>query len=95
MSIPGGKPNVTGQRLRRELMQRILSHGLVDVIARLSPTTLSLHLVGAVRNMRQRNIGVGWTTSSPASRLPHAPLMCGAARNLHKRSRTVIAEFTL
>ncbi len=53
------KPGVIGQRPEeRELLQRIIAHGLVDVGRALHPDNeRALHLVAAWRNMRQRNIG--------------------------------------
>ena len=53
------KPNIIGQRPdERELMQRILSHGLVDVHRRFEPDNAELFTWWAPwRNMRQRNIG--------------------------------------
>jgi exodeoxyribonuclease-3 len=53
------RPNVTGQRPdERELMQRILSHGLVDVHRRFEPDNADLFTWWAPwRSMRQRNIG--------------------------------------
>ena len=53
------KPNVIGQRPdERELMQRILSRGLVDVHRRFEPDNADLFTWWAPwRNMRQRNIG--------------------------------------
>ena len=53
------RPNIVGQRPdERELMQRILSHGLVDVHRRFEPDNADLFTWWAPwRNMRQRNIG--------------------------------------
>src|SRR5262245_39235073 len=53
------KPNVIGQRPdERELMQRILSRGLVDVHRTFEPDNADLFTWWAPwRNMRQRNIG--------------------------------------
>jgi exodeoxyribonuclease-3 len=53
------RPNVTGQRPdERELMQRILSRGLIDVHRRFEPDNADLFTWWAPwRNMRQRNIG--------------------------------------
>ena len=53
------KPNIVGQRPdERELMQRILSHGLVDVHRQFEPDNADLFTWWAPwRNMRQRNIG--------------------------------------
>ena len=53
------KPNIIGQRPdERELMQRILSHGLVDVHRTFEPDNADLFTWWAPwRNMRQRNIG--------------------------------------
>ena len=53
------RPNVVGQRPdERELMQRILSRGLVDVHRRFEPDNADLFTWWAPwRNMRQRNIG--------------------------------------
>jgi len=53
------KPNITGQRPdERELMQRILSRGLVDVHRTFEPDNADLFTWWAPwRNMRQRNIG--------------------------------------
>jgi exodeoxyribonuclease-3 len=53
------KPNVVGQRPdERALMQRILSHGLVDVHRLFEPDNADLFTWWAPwRNMRQRNIG--------------------------------------
>ena len=53
------KPNVIGQRPdERELLERIIGHGLVDVHRRLEPDNPDLFTWWAPwRNMRQRNIG--------------------------------------
>jgi exodeoxyribonuclease-3 len=53
------KPNIIGQRPdERELMQRILSHGLVDVHRTFEPDNADLFTWWAPwRSMRQRNIG--------------------------------------
>ena len=53
------KPNIVGQRPdERDLMQRILSHGLVDVHRKFEPDNADLFTWWAPwRNMRQRNIG--------------------------------------
>jgi exodeoxyribonuclease-3 len=53
------KPNIVGQRPdERALMQRILSHGLVDVHRLFEPDNADLFTWWAPwRNMRQRNIG--------------------------------------
>jgi exodeoxyribonuclease-3 len=53
------RPHIVGQRPdERELMQRILSHGLVDVHRRFEPDNADLFTWWAPwRNMRQRNIG--------------------------------------
>ena len=53
------RPNTVGQRPdERELMQRILSRGLVDVHRRFEPENADLFTWWAPwRNMRQRNIG--------------------------------------
>ena len=53
------RPNIVGQRPdERALMQRILSHGLVDVHRRFEPDNADLFTWWAPwRNMRQRNIG--------------------------------------
>ena len=53
------KPNIIGQRPdERALMQRILSHGLVDLHRRFEPGNPDLFTWWAPwRNMRQRNIG--------------------------------------
>jgi exodeoxyribonuclease-3 len=53
------RPNIVGQRPdERELMQRILSRGLVDVHRRFEPDNEDLFTWWAPwRNMRQRNIG--------------------------------------
>ena len=53
------KPNIIGQRPdERELMQRILSRGLVDVHRTFEPDNADLFTWWAPwRNMRQRNIG--------------------------------------
>ena len=53
------KPNIIGQRPdERELMQRILSRGLVDVHRKFEPDNADLFTWWAPwRNMRQRNIG--------------------------------------
>ena len=53
------RPNIVGQRPdERELMNRILSRGLVDVHRRFEPDNADLFTWWAPwRNMRQRNIG--------------------------------------
>ena len=53
------RPNIVGQRPdERALMQRILSHGLIDVHRRFEPDNADLFTWWAPwRNMRQRNIG--------------------------------------
>jgi exodeoxyribonuclease-3 len=53
------KPNIVGQRPdERDLMQRILGHGLVDVHRIFEPDNADLFTWWAPwRNMRQRNIG--------------------------------------
>jgi exodeoxyribonuclease-3 len=53
------RPNIVGQRPdERELMQRILSRGLVDVHRIFEPDNQDLFTWWAPwRNMRQRNIG--------------------------------------
>ena len=53
------KPNVIGQRPdERELLERIIGHGLVDVHRRLEPDNPDLFTWWAPwRSMRQRNIG--------------------------------------
>ena len=53
------RPNIVGQRPdERDLMQRILSHGLVDVHRTFEPDNADLFTWWAPwRNMRQRNIG--------------------------------------
>ncbi len=53
------KPNAIGQRPdERELLERIIGHGLVDVHRRLEPDNPDLFTWWAPwRNMRQRNIG--------------------------------------
>jgi exodeoxyribonuclease-3 len=53
------KPNATGQRPEeRALIERLLSHGLVDVHRQLDPDNADLFTWWAPwRNMRQRNIG--------------------------------------
>jgi len=53
------KPNAIGQRPdERELLERIIGHGLVDVHRRLEPDNHDLFTWWAPwRNMRQRNIG--------------------------------------
>jgi exodeoxyribonuclease-3 len=53
------RPNIVGQRPdERELMHRILGHGLVDVHRRFEPDNVDLFTWWAPwRNMRQRNIG--------------------------------------
>ena len=53
------RPNIVGQRPdERELLQRILSHGLVDVHRTFEPDNAELFTWWAPwRNMRQRNIG--------------------------------------
>ena len=53
------RPNIVGQRPdERELMQRILGRGLVDVHRRFEPDNADLFTWWAPwRNMRQRNIG--------------------------------------
>jgi exodeoxyribonuclease-3 len=53
------RPNIVGQRPdERDLMHRILSHGLVDVHRKFEPDNADLFTWWAPwRNMRQRNIG--------------------------------------
>ena len=53
------RPNIVGQRPdERELMQRILGHGLIDVHRKFEPDNADLFTWWAPwRNMRQRNIG--------------------------------------
>jgi exodeoxyribonuclease-3 len=53
------KPNIIGQRPdERELFERIVGHGLVDVHRKLDPENADLFTWWAPwRNMRQRNIG--------------------------------------
>jgi exodeoxyribonuclease III len=53
------KPNIIGQRPdERELLERIIGHGLVDVHRKVEPANADLFTWWAPwRNMRQRNIG--------------------------------------
>ena len=53
------KPNVIGQRPdERELLERVIGHGLVDVHRRMEPENPEIFTWWAPwRNMRQRNIG--------------------------------------
>ena len=53
------KPNVIGQRPEeRELMRRLIGHGLVDVHRQVEPDNAELFTWWAPwRNMKQRNIG--------------------------------------
>jgi exodeoxyribonuclease III len=53
------KPNVIGQRPdERDLLERIIGHGLIDVHRKMEPDNADLFTWWAPwRNMRQRNIG--------------------------------------
>ena len=84
------RPNVTGQRPdERELMQRILSHGLVDVHRSVrTGQRRSLHLVGAVAEhaAAEHRLEAGLRLRQRAGRSTRDVLR-GAARNRHERSR--------
>ena len=92
------KPNITGQRPdERELMQRILSRGLVDVHRRFEPDNADLFTWWAPwRNMRQRNIGwrldYVFATQSLAARASSCVVQREPGTSDHG---PVIAEFNL
>jgi exodeoxyribonuclease III len=92
------KPNITGQRPdERELMQRILSHGLVDVHRTFEPDNADLFTWWAPwRNMRQRNIGWRLDYVFASQSLAARASSCVVQRETGTSDHgPVIAEFTL
>jgi exodeoxyribonuclease III len=92
------KPNITGQRPdERELMQRILSRGLVDVHRRLEPDNADLFTWWAPwRNMRQRNIGWRLDYVFASQSLAERARSCMVQRETGTSDHgPVIAEFNL
>jgi exodeoxyribonuclease-3 len=90
------KPNIIGQRPdERELMQRLIGHGLVDVQRKLDPDNADLFTWWAPwRNMRQRNIGWRLDLILASRTLADRALSCVVQRETGTSDHgPVIAEF--
>ena len=90
------KPNIIGQRPdERALLERVISHGLVDVHRMIEPDNASCSLGGRHGGTCASETSAGaWTSCSRAARLPIGTRVRRPAGVRIERPRAVIAVFS-